>query len=68
MNFFLPYCDVYTFIQDTLEKFGYLSKLGGKVKMWKRRWFVLRNGELFYYKSQVSRMNTDDAHVKIVYI
>ncbi|XP_022332423.2 pleckstrin homology domain-containing family H member 1-like isoform X4 [Crassostrea virginica] len=37
---------------DTLEKFGYLSKLGGKVKMWKRRWFVLRNGELFYYKSQ----------------
>ncbi|XP_061173057.1 pleckstrin homology domain-containing family H member 1-like isoform X2 [Saccostrea echinata] len=38
--------------QDTLEKFGYLSKLGGKVKMWKRRWFVLRNGELFYYKSQ----------------
>lgn len=23
--------------------------------MWKRRWFVLRNGELFYYKSQVSK-------------
>ncbi|XP_069117939.1 pleckstrin homology domain-containing family H member 1-like isoform X2 [Argopecten irradians] len=37
---------------DTLEKFGYLSKLGGKVKMWKRRWFVLRNGDLIYYKSQ----------------
>ncbi|XP_041353761.1 pleckstrin homology domain-containing family H member 2-like isoform X2 [Gigantopelta aegis] len=37
---------------DTLEKCGYLSKLSGKVKTWKRRWFVLRNGELFYYKSQ----------------
>jgi hypothetical protein len=53
-------------LQDTLEKFGYLSKLGGKVKMWKRRWFVLRNGELFYYKSQVSIVNTDDVHIEIV--
>lgn len=39
--------------QDSLEKYGFLSKLGGKLKIWKRRWFVLRNGELFYYKSQV---------------
>lgn len=47
------YC--YIFLQDILEKFGYLLKLGGKVKMWKRRWFVFRNGELFYYKLQVSK-------------
>ena len=41
-------------LQDTLDnKSGYLSKLGGKVKTWKKRWFVLRSGELFYYKSQV---------------
>ncbi|XP_069464563.1 pleckstrin homology domain-containing family H member 2 [Ambystoma mexicanum] len=33
------------------EKSGYLLKLGGKVKTWKRRWFVLKGGELLYYKS-----------------
>ncbi|KAL8624370.1 hypothetical protein ACOMHN_012770 [Nucella lapillus] len=37
---------------DTLEKCGYLSQLSGKVKTWRRRFFVLRNGELFFYKSQ----------------
>ncbi|KAK7482214.1 hypothetical protein BaRGS_00026563 [Batillaria attramentaria] len=40
------------FTMDTLEKCGYLSKLSGKVKTWRRRFFVLRNGELFFYKSQ----------------
>ena len=40
-------------LQDTLEKCGYLSQLSGKVKTWRRRFFVLRNGELFFYKSQV---------------
>ncbi|XP_064600082.1 pleckstrin homology domain-containing family H member 1-like isoform X2 [Liolophura sinensis] len=38
--------------RDTLERCGYLSKLGGKVKTWKRRWFVLRDQEILYYKSQ----------------
>ncbi|XP_048392591.1 pleckstrin homology domain-containing family H member 2 isoform X1 [Stegostoma tigrinum] len=36
---------------ELLEKSGYLLKLGGKVKTWKRRWFVLKGGELLYYKS-----------------
>nr|XP_015218797.1 PREDICTED: pleckstrin homology domain-containing family H member 2 [Lepisosteus oculatus] len=36
---------------EPLEKSGYLLKMGGKVKTWKRRWFVLKGGELFYYKS-----------------
>ncbi|XP_078452200.1 pleckstrin homology domain-containing family H member 1-like [Lampetra planeri] len=36
---------------ETLEKSGYLLKLGGQVPAWKRRWFVLRGGELLYYKS-----------------
>ncbi|XP_041107363.1 pleckstrin homology domain-containing family H member 2 [Polyodon spathula] len=36
---------------ETLEKSGYLLKMGGKVKTWKRRWFVLKGGELLYYKS-----------------
>uniref|UniRef100_A0A8C7TDF2 Pleckstrin homology domain containing, family H (with MyTH4 domain) member 1 n=1 Tax=Oncorhynchus mykiss TaxID=8022 RepID=A0A8C7TDF2_ONCMY len=32
-------------------KSGYLLKMGSQVKAWKRRWFILRNGEIFYYKS-----------------
>uniref|UniRef100_A0A8D3CTI4 Pleckstrin homology domain containing, family H (with MyTH4 domain) member 1 n=1 Tax=Scophthalmus maximus TaxID=52904 RepID=A0A8D3CTI4_SCOMX len=37
--------------QETLEKSGYLLKMGSRVKAWKRRWFILRNGEILYYKS-----------------
>uniref|UniRef100_A0A8C5PA12 Pleckstrin homology, MyTH4 and FERM domain containing H2 n=1 Tax=Leptobrachium leishanense TaxID=445787 RepID=A0A8C5PA12_9ANUR len=36
---------------EMLEKSGYLLKMGGKIKTWKRRWFVLKGGELLYYKS-----------------
>ncbi|XP_062325477.1 pleckstrin homology domain-containing family H member 1 [Osmerus eperlanus] len=36
---------------EMLEKSGYLLKMGSQVKGWKRRWFVLRNGEILYYKS-----------------
>ncbi|MEE6474113.1 hypothetical protein FKM82_010276 [Ascaphus truei] len=36
---------------ELLEKSGYLLKMGGKIKTWKRRWFVLKSGELLYYKS-----------------
>ncbi|XP_052001626.1 pleckstrin homology domain-containing family H member 1-like [Xyrauchen texanus] len=36
---------------ETLEKAGYLMKMGSQVKAWKRRWFILRNGEILYYKS-----------------
>ena len=31
-------------------KQGYLTKQGHVVKNWKRRWFVLRDGCLYYYK------------------
>ncbi|KAF7251575.1 Pleckstrin-likey domain-containing family H member 1, partial [Varanus komodoensis] len=34
-----------------LEKSGYLLKMGNQIKAWKRRWFVLRNGQIMYYKS-----------------
>ncbi|XP_067224134.1 pleckstrin homology domain-containing family H member 1 [Chanodichthys erythropterus] len=37
--------------QETLEKTGYLLKMGSQVKAWKRRWFILRNGEILYYKT-----------------
>ncbi|MGH0154995.1 UNVERIFIED_CONTAM: hypothetical protein FKN15_032577 [Acipenser sinensis] len=36
---------------EPLEKSGYLLKMGSQVKAWKRRWFVLRNREILYYKS-----------------
>ncbi|KAG8198398.1 hypothetical protein JTE90_021640 [Oedothorax gibbosus] len=38
--------------KEILEKSGYLTKLGGKFKTWRKRWFVLNNGTLNYYKSQ----------------
>ncbi|GFT92153.1 uncharacterized protein CG43867 [Nephila pilipes] len=38
--------------KEVLEKSGHLTKLGGKFKTWRRRWFVLKNGTLNYYKSQ----------------
>ncbi|XP_070500154.1 uncharacterized protein CG43867 isoform X4 [Chironomus tepperi] len=37
---------------ETLEKTGHLVKLGGKLKTWRKRWFVLKNGTLMYWKSQ----------------
>uniref|UniRef100_A0A6Q2ZPG6 Pleckstrin homology, MyTH4 and FERM domain containing H1 n=1 Tax=Esox lucius TaxID=8010 RepID=A0A6Q2ZPG6_ESOLU len=36
---------------EMLEKSGYLLKMGSQIKAWKRRWFILRNGEILYYKS-----------------
>ncbi|XP_037033139.1 uncharacterized protein CG43867 isoform X4 [Bradysia coprophila] len=37
---------------ESLEKIGHLAKLGGKLKTWRKRWFVLKNGSLNYWKSQ----------------
>ncbi|GAM22887.1 hypothetical protein SAMD00019534_060620, partial [Acytostelium subglobosum LB1] len=31
---------------------GYLTKQGGSFKSWSKRWFILRKGELSYYKSK----------------
>ena len=33
-----------------VEKDGWLTKQGGMVKTWKRRWFVLKVNYLYYYK------------------
>lgn len=35
-----------------ITKEGYLIKQGGKIKTWKRRWFVLRESTLAYYKDE----------------
>ena len=45
-------------LQEPMEKSGYLLKMGSQVKMWKRRWFVLRNRQIMYYKSPVSHWDT----------
>uniref|UniRef100_A0A1Y1LP69 PH domain-containing protein n=1 Tax=Photinus pyralis TaxID=7054 RepID=A0A1Y1LP69_PHOPY len=37
---------------ESIEKSGSLAKLGGKLKTWRKRWFVLKNGVLTYYKNQ----------------
>lgn len=34
------------------SQIGHLAKLGGKLKTWRKRWFVLKNGTLTYWKSQ----------------
>lgn len=39
----------------TVDKSGYLVKLGGKLKTWRRKWFQLNNGKLHYWKSQVGK-------------
>lgn len=35
-----------------IEKSGYLKKLGGKFKTWRKRWFVLKDSSLSYYKNE----------------
>ena len=47
---------------ERLEKSGFLTKLGSRVKNWHRRWFVLKNGELVYYKSPVSAYKIPSPH------
>lgn len=34
------------------SQIGHLGKLGGKLKTWRKRWFVLKNGTLSYWKNQ----------------
>eukprot|EP01080_Neovahlkampfia_damariscottae_P003624 gene3624-6440_t len=42
-------------ILKTSKKAGYLSKQGGKIKAWKRRFFVLQDNLLFYFDDENSK-------------
>ncbi|XP_071963475.1 pleckstrin homology domain-containing family H member 1-like isoform X2 [Antedon mediterranea] len=64
----LKTCAAYTtenMKKEAMEKCGWLTKLGGKVKSWKRRWFVLKNGELRYYKSQGDVARKAQGHIPL---
>ncbi|XP_053444869.1 pleckstrin homology domain-containing family H member 2 [Nycticebus coucang] len=50
---------------ELLEKSGYLLKMSGKVKTWKRRWFVLKGGELLYYKSPSDVIRKPQGHIEL---
>jgi len=39
-------------------KSGYLMKKGERRKAWKKRWFVLRGGQLAMYKSDKVRLSS----------
>merc|ERR1712137_552271 len=34
------------------DKDGFLTKQGGSIKTWKRRWFVLKGDTIYYFKTQ----------------
>jgi len=36
----------------TPQKEGWLTKQGGSIKTWKRRWFVLKDDKIYYFKGQ----------------
>merc|ERR1711974_288398 len=39
------------------EKKGFLTKQGGRVRTWKKRWFVLTNNNLYYFRSEQDEKN-----------
>lgn len=43
--------NVTDFMSNSIEKAGYLNKMGSRTKSWKRRWFSLKDDQLSYYKS-----------------
>ncbi|XP_034714442.1 pleckstrin homology domain-containing family H member 1 [Etheostoma cragini] len=50
---------------EMLEKSGYLLKMGSQVKAWKRRWFILRNGEILYYKSPSDMIRKPQGQIEL---
>lgn len=38
-------------ILPNADKHGYLTKQGGSIKTWKRRYFILKDKTIYYYKT-----------------
>ena len=53
-----PLCQRVVKQRETSWKEGYLTKQGGKIKTWKKRWVVLNENEMRYYKD-VSQAQLD---------
>ncbi|KAH9416603.1 Pleckstrin y domaincontaining H member 2 [Dermatophagoides pteronyssinus] len=49
-SLFGPLSSSTTLNDNKLEKSGYLYKLSGKFKVWKKRWFILKDGTFYYFK------------------
>ena len=54
-------------VKGVLKK-GYLVKKGGKVKNWKKRWFVLKSDEMCYYESLENMTLKVRTHMMNTYI
>ncbi|XP_063117916.1 pleckstrin homology domain-containing family H member 2 isoform X13 [Rattus norvegicus] len=50
---------------ELLEKSGYLLKMSGRLKTWRRRWFVLKGGELLYYRSPSDVIRKPQGHIEL---
>jgi serine/threonine protein kinase len=50
----VQYDPPYAATLDKPRKQGYMSKEGHRVRSWKRRWFVLKDGKLFYFSEETS--------------
>lgn len=50
---------------ELLEKSGYLLKMSGRLKTWRRKWFVLKGGELLYYRSPSDVIRKPQGHIEL---
>lgn len=47
-----------TFGNSVIAKMGWMTKQGGRIKTWKRRWFILSDKVLYYFKEKVSSFSS----------
>ena len=45
------------FGNSLVQKNGWLTKQGGRIKTWKRRWFILSGNCLYYFKEKVRALD-----------
>jgi cytohesin len=53
---------------STIIKEGWLWKQGGRVRNWKRRWFVITDGCLFYFETRTVRRILNEILIKNLFL